>query len=144
MPSLGHEVDSRLAHSMSMSYELADMTPTCHKNRHLGVSCWYPRRHVFAPCRRHVGRRHVGPDISCLTFWTSGRHADIRHIPSKTVTITVTITITVTVAVTIAAAVAVALAVAVAIAVAITITVAIAVAIAVAVARARTPFSVCW
>ena len=54
------------------------MAPTCCKSRHLGVSCWYPWRHVFAPCRQHVGQ-HIGPDISCLSFWTSSRHANIRH-----------------------------------------------------------------
>ncbi len=55
------------------------MAPTFRKSRHLGVSCCYPRQHVFAQCRQHVGRGHVGPDISCLPFRTLGRHADIQH-----------------------------------------------------------------
>ncbi len=38
---------------------------------------------TMSPTCRPTCRRHVGPDISCLTFWTSGRHANIRHIPTK-------------------------------------------------------------
>jgi hypothetical protein len=38
---------------------------------------------TMSPTCRPTCRQHVGPDISCLTFWTSGQHADIRHIPTK-------------------------------------------------------------
>ncbi len=38
---------------------------------------------TMSPTCRPTCCQHVGPDISCLTFWTSGRHADIRHIPTK-------------------------------------------------------------
>ncbi len=38
---------------------------------------------TMSPTCRPTCCRHIGPDISCLTFWTSGRHADIRHIPTK-------------------------------------------------------------
>ncbi len=62
---------------IAMFYAFADMEPTCHKSRHLGVSCRYPRRHVFAPCRRHVGR-HVA-DMLAPTFhvWRFGPLADM-------------------------------------------------------------------
>ncbi len=43
---------------------------------------------TMSPTCRPTCCRHVGPDIPCLTFWTSGRHANIRHIPSKPKTTT--------------------------------------------------------
>jgi hypothetical protein len=38
---------------------------------------------TVSPTCRPTCCRHVGPNILCLTFWNSGQHADIQHIPTK-------------------------------------------------------------
>ena len=51
------------------------MVPVCRK-----ADMWVCRVGTLGDTFLH----HVGPDISCLSFWGwSGRHADIRHLPTK-------------------------------------------------------------
>ena len=68
---------------------IVEHSPTCCRHgRKPDMSCV-----MSAPSATHFStmsatchltcRRHVGSDISCLSFWGSGRHADIRHLPTK-------------------------------------------------------------
>jgi hypothetical protein len=61
------------------------MVPTCRK-----ADIWVCRvstlgdtflHHVGDMSNRHVA--DISPDISCLSFGGSGRHANIRHLPTK-------------------------------------------------------------
>ncbi len=38
---------------------------------------------TMSPTYHLTCRQHVGSDIACLSFWGSGPHADIRHLPTK-------------------------------------------------------------
>ena len=79
----------RSTQSMAHAKRIVEHSPTCCRHgRKSDMSCV-----MSAPSATHfctmsatchlTCRRHVGSDISCLSFWGSGRHADIRHLPTK-------------------------------------------------------------